>query len=112
MGGGVCRGPALKEHNNFANNFRNHLNPEQKDPYATVPKEGRALWICQWAIDPQMCELKGFNRAIAHKNDEQEDIDVLVTEEQLGGPSTSTLPSTPKSWYNPAIGATFIHHAN
>ena len=92
MGGRVCRGPAFKEYNNFANNFRNHLNPEQKDQYMCVLKEDRALWICQWALDPAMCELQGLNRATAHKNDEQEETDVLVTEEQLGGPQYLNSP--------------------
>lgn len=73
------------QYNNFCNTFRNTLTKEQKAEYKQVSTKEKEDWLCQWAVDPNVCQLKGYNRNTSFKEDIAEDIEAWITVDQLGG---------------------------
>ena len=67
----------------FSNTFKRWLTDDQRKQYAALDMVQKASWVCQWSIDPALCQSVGYNKAFAYSDDSIREEDRWLTEEQL-----------------------------
>ena len=72
--------------------FRQSLTQEQKQAYQGLTQEQKDDALVQVVLDPNECNLLGFNKTSVYKDDVNEDVEIWVTEAQLGGPQYLNNP--------------------